>query len=229
MKKRFQAIKEHFEKEAALFDQFFFKVMPRYEEMLQALIAALPFDKKDKLRIVDLGCGTGNLTEKLIQVYPGASITCIDLAENMLKMAKSKLKDHPNIRFWLGDVRRFDYQENYDLIVASMVLHHVEGREKPRFYRRLYQALSKRGVFFCIDIFVSSNDHLQKLCMDKWKTFMQANGLPLKRINEMIMRHQKEDRPVVFADELKIMRQAGFSCVEVILKHYNFALYGGRK
>jgi len=58
---------------------------------------------------------------------------------------------------------------------------------------------------------------------------MSTNRLPRKKINEMISRHQREDRPVVFEDELDIMRKARFSCVDVILKHYNFAVYGGQK
>lgn len=229
MKTRFEAIREHFEKEAAVFDQSFFKVMPRYEEMMQALIDALPFERKEKLKIIDLGCGTGNLSKKLMLTYPNAHITCIDMAENMITMAKSKLKKYRNVTFWLGDMRDFEYKEQFDLIAASMVLHHVEGKDKPRFYQELYNSLSKRGVFFCIDIFLSSNNHLQELFIDKWKAFMSANGLPLEKISDMILRHQREDRPVLFTDELSIMRRAGFRCIDVILKHYNFAVYGAIK
>lgn len=226
---RIERIKEHFEKEATVFDRLFFKVMPRYQEMMQAVVDAIPFDKNDRLRIADLGCGTGNLTQRLVSAYPHAHITCIDMAENMLKMARAKLKRNPHVSFWRGDIRDFDYQTKYDVIVASMVLHHIEGRDKPRFYRKLYRALSRGGVFLCIDIFISSDSRLQKLYMDKWKRFMKANGLSLKKTNEMIARHEREDRPVPFETELAMLREAGFRCVEIILKHYNFAAYGGAK
>ncbi len=229
MENRIKAIKEHFEKEAAVFDTLFFKVMPRYEEMMQALIDALPFRSKDKIKILDLGCGTGNLSQKLLLAYPNARISCVDMAENMLKMAKAKLKGSRNVLFWQGDVRDLSCREKYDCIVSSMVLHHVEGREKPRLYRKLRNCLPKGGVFLCVDIFLSSNRHLQELYMDKWKEFMRANGLPEKKVNNMLRRHQKEDRPVVFTEELEILRRAGFKEVDVILKHYNFAVYGGMK
>jgi tRNA (cmo5U34)-methyltransferase len=229
MKNRFEVIRQHFEKEAILFDKFFFKVAPHYEKMMSALIDALPFKKQDRLKVLDLGCGTGNLSKKIISAYPNAMITCVDMAENMLKMARAKLKDNNNIKFWLGDIRDFDYSEKYDAIVASLVLHHVERRDKLRFYRKIQNALSKKGIFLCMDIFLSSNMHLQKLHMDKWKEFMRRNALPIKKINDMIRRHHREDRPVVFEDELNIMRKAGFKQVEVIMKQYNFALYGGGK
>lgn len=228
MKKRLEAIKQHFEKEAANFDKFFFKVAPHYEEMMNALMDVLPFKKRDRLNVLDLGCGTGNLSRRIISVYPRAGITCVDMAENMLKMAKAKLEDS-NVKFWLGDIRDFDFSGKYDVIVASLVLHHIEKRDKPRFYRKIHDALSKKGIFLCIDIFISSDRNLQRLHMGKWKEFMRTNGLPVKKIDDMIRRHQREDRPVVFEDELNIMHKAGFKHVDVILKHYNFALYGGGK
>jgi len=226
--KRFAMIKEHFENEAALFDKMFFKIMPRYQEMMGALIEAIPFSKNDRLRIIDLGCGTGNLTQKIISAYPRARVTCADMAENMLKMAQAKLKNKRNVSFWLGDIRDFDYSGKYDVIVASMVLHHIEKKEKTRFYRKVYRALANGGVFYIMDIFLSPDSHLQELYMDKWKAFMKANGLPAKRTDDMIARHQREDRPVVFEDELSILRKAGFSKVDVVLKYYNFAVYGGK-
>ena len=228
-KGRFALIRQHFEKEAAGFDRLFFKVMPRYEEMMQALVDALPFDRKERVRILDLGCGTGNLSKRLIRAFPFSRITCVDMAENMLAMARLKLKTNRNVSFWQGDIREFGFKQKYDVIVASMVLHHIEGKDKPRLYRTMRDSLSKDGVFFCIDIFLSPDRHLQKLYMDKWKAFMRASGLDVKKTDEMIARHQREDRPVVFKDELDIMRKAGFRNVDVVLKHYNFAVYGGSR
>jgi len=226
---RYKKIKEHFEKEAVVFDKIFFKIMPRYQEMMGAIIEAIPFSRRDKLRVIDLGCGTGNLARKIISAYLNARVTCVDMAENMLKMAKAKLKSKPNVNFWLGDIRNFDYSGKYDVITASLVLHHIEKKDKLKFYRKLRDSLSKGGVFYIIDIFITPDDYLQKLYMDKWKAFMKTNGLPMKKVNDMIARHQREDRPVVFEDELSIMRKAGFKQVNVILKQYNFAAYGGKK
>jgi len=229
MRKRFEVIKDHFEKEAAVFDSFFFKVMPDYEEMLQALTDALPFRRKDRLKIIDLGCGTGNLSRKIIKTYPNARVICLDMAENMIKMAKAKLKEGPNVSYWQGDIQKFSYGTNYNAILSSMVLHHIEGKDKPGFYRKLYKALSKGGVFFNIDILLASNRHLQTMYQDKWKDFMKKSGLPKHKVNDMLARHAREDRPVSFEEEMAIMQKTGFKCVDVVMKKYNFTLYGGIK
>ena len=227
-KDRFGRIKAHFEKEAAVFDELFFKIMPRYEEMMRALVESLPFPRNDRFKIIDLGCGTGNLSRKILAAHPKASLTCIDLAEKMLAMARAKIGKSRQVSFRQGDIRDFDYSSKYDAIVSSMALHHVERKEKPHFYRKLHNALRRGGIFYAIDIFVSSSSHLQRLFLKQWKAYMKQQGLPAEKINEMMRRHRREDRAVCLADELGIMRRAGFVDVEVVLKHHNFALYGAR-
>ncbi|MDD3346051.1 MAG: class I SAM-dependent methyltransferase, partial [Candidatus Omnitrophica bacterium] len=209
------------------FDRVFFKIMPCYHEMMKALVDAIPFSRGRRIRVVDLGCGTGNLSREIISAYPHTRLTCVDMAENMIKMAESKLAKEKNVDFFLGDIRDFAFPEKCHAIVSSMVLHHIEKKDKLEFYRKLNRSLSKGGGFYVIDIFLASDSHLQSMYMDNWKAFMKGNGFSSRRINYTLARHRSEDRPVVLEDELSIMRKAGFVKTEVILKRYNFALYRG--
>lgn len=226
---RMQLIREHFEKEAAVFDRLFFRVMPRYEEMMRAVVEAVPYHRGDRLRILDLGCGTGNLSRCFAAAFPRAQITCVDMAEKMLEMARAKLAGVRAVSFWHGDLRDFDYSPGYDVIAASMALHHIEGGEKPRFYRNLYRALPPGGVFLCIDIFVSPIPRIQELYLARWREFMEGRRLPARKIAEMLRRHAREDRPVALTDELAILRGAGFQSVDLIVKQYGFAAYCAAK
>ncbi len=227
MIRRFEEIREHFEKEASIFDAFFFKVMPGYDAMTQALAESLPFPRRRRIEVIDLGCGTGNLAARVLASFPSAHVTCVDMAQNMLTMAKAKLA-HRKVSFHQADIREFPLGR-YDAVVSSMALHHIEGREKPAFYRRLFRALEPGGVFRAIDIFTGCTPRLQGLFMDKWRGYMRAQGVPASKIGEIIRRHQREDRPVRFPDELKMLEAAGFGCVDVLKKEFNFAVYGGMK
>lgn len=222
---RMQLIRRHFEREAADFDRLFLRVMPRYEEMTRAVVESVPYRRGDRLRILDLGCGTGNFSRSLAAAFPRARITCVDIAGKMLDMARAKLAGVRGVSFRQCDLRDFDYGPGFDVIAASMALHHIEGAQKPRFYRTLNRALPPGGVFLCIDIFVSPLAAVQRLCIRRWREFMESGRLPKLKIAETLRRHAAEDRPAALMDELEILRGAGFQEIDVIVKHYCFAAY----
>lgn len=227
MTNRFKQIKDHFEQEAAHFDKMFFRVVPYYEEAMEAIVAAFPFKKTAKPRIIDMGCGTGNLTKKIATAYPKAEIICLDMAENMLKMSKAKLSKYPNITYWQGDIRDFDFKGKYDAIVSSLVMHHVEKKGKLQFYKKLHKVLRPGGIFYNFDILTSGNKPVNDLLYDNWKDYMGHSGLSPAKYNEMIRRHKVEDRPVTFEEEMNLLQKAGFKHVDVLWRRIQLGtVYG---
>lgn len=226
--KRMKEIKRHFEREAKIFDRHFYKVAPFYREAIEALVTVLPPGNGNKLRIIDLGCGTGNITIAVKKKYPAAHVICIDFAENMINLAKAKLKKYRDVEFWAGDMRDYDYRNGCNAVVSSLVLHHIEGREKKEFYAQIYDALPKGGLFYMADFVLPSSIRLEKVFVGKWVEFMKKS-LTSKQIAATLIKHKREDRPAKLIDELDILRETGFKNVDVIWKRYNFAIYGGEK
>jgi len=223
--KRMLEIKRHFEREAKRFDKCFFKVAPFYREAIEALVLSLPFKNSRKLKIIDLGCGTGNITMAVKERYPDASVVCIDLARNMLDLARAKLKKYGNIEYWSGDIRDYDYTGKCDAVISSLVLHHLEKTDKKEFYRKIHNALPSNGVFYIADFLLPSSDYLAKVYIDQWKRFMTKSLSPAQ-IAKTLANHKREDRPAELMFELDLLRKTGFKKVDVIWKHYNFCVYG---
>jgi len=226
--KRFRTIKAHFERVAKVFDENFFKIAPFYRETIEALVEALPFSPFKKIRVIDLGCGTGNITQALLKRFPRAQVICVDLAEQMIAIAKMKLSGSKNVVYWNGDVRYFPYEGKYDAIIGSLVLHHVEEKEKTAFYRKMFNALTPGGVFYTADIVFGSNPYLQDLYLERWKRFMRKN-LSARQITATLQKHRREDRPCTLMDELAMLRRAGFKDIDVLWKQHYFCIYGGVK
>ncbi len=133
-------IKMHFEKEASEFDQIILKLIPYYNEMISALIAAIPFEASAKIKVIDLGCGTGSIANKVKETFPNAQVTCVDLAENMIEIAKTKLSLYSDVRYQVSDFYRFDFSDRYDVVISSLALHHlINDEDKQGFYSRIYQ------------------------------------------------------------------------------------------
>jgi len=72
--------------------------------------------------IIDLGCGTGLLSAKLLQRYPAASLVGIDLATGMVEHCRRHLGTNPRARFVTGDVEdRGSLVSQANLIASSCV------------------------------------------------------------------------------------------------------------
>ena len=67
------------------------RAVPRYREMLSTMLHYLPIDFTP-IKILELGCGTGNLTEYIINKYPGSELTVVDISANILEECKLRFK-----------------------------------------------------------------------------------------------------------------------------------------
>lgn len=222
-------IKQHFEEEAKEFDQIILRLIPFYEEMINALVLAIPFKKASPIKVIDLGCGTGTVARRIKEEFPNARITCLDLAENMIKMAKIKMQGHDDIAYVVADFCDFEF-DKYDAVVSSLALHHlVTDEDKKQFYKKVFDGLSDGGVFYNADVILGSSDYLEKVYMSKWREFMSRN-VSLEEIEEKwIPKHYEEDRPARLIDHLKWLEDVGFVDIDVIWKYYKGAVYGGAK
>lgn len=76
-------------------------------------------------RIIDLGCGTGDLTFEISR--SGAEVTGIDLSESMIAKAKTK---YPGLRFEVGDAEQLGSADPVDAVFSNAALHWIKNAGK---------------------------------------------------------------------------------------------------
>jgi len=103
------------------------------------LVARIP--DIDARRIVDLGCGTGNLTALLARRWPEADVTGIDSSEEMIDRARH---DHPSITWTVDGIEAWQPDGRLDLIFSNAALHWVDNHQ--RLFGRLRSFLADNGV-----------------------------------------------------------------------------------
>lgn len=151
-------VRSYFEQESDSFDEDIHFIVPNYEEMLDALFIGFSFDKSLPINVVDVGCGTGSVTQRLKQHYPHAFVTCLDISERMLNIARSRLSSETNIHYQLADFEEYEMDNSYDVVISSLALHHSNSDEaKIRFYEKVLKALVPGGFFYNADIVLGSS------------------------------------------------------------------------
>lgn len=116
--------------------------------------------------ILDIGVGTGFLTEVLMQHFPQAHYTLNDLAPNMLEVAAKKFESNANVQFLLGDaeMRNFDDAE---LIVSNFAF---------QWFKNLENSLNNLWTRTKVMAFSTLSDD----SFASWKILHQELGLPCK-------------------------------------------------
>ena len=122
MKAKEKSLK-HFDSSAAeydsSFDGRFVKVM--YQPLLEEL------KKEEKGKLLDVGCGTGNVLCKLINGR--RELYGIDLSENMVEESRKRLKGDADVK--IADAEHIPYMDNmFDTLVCNASFHHYPHPEK---------------------------------------------------------------------------------------------------
>ncbi|WP_336788488.1 class I SAM-dependent methyltransferase [Paenibacillus sp. MMO-177] len=104
-------------------------------------------------RILDLGCGTGTLTILLKQTYPKAEVTGIDIDPKVLQIAERKAENMGmDITFNQGIAFELPYSNNsFDLIVTSLMFHHLTLENKLRTLHEIFRVLKPQGEIHIAD------------------------------------------------------------------------------
>ena len=105
---------------------------------------------KENPDILDIGAGTGLLSGFLMEKYPKASLTPIDLSKKMLDIAKDRFISNSNVNYIIGDYSKYDFVEKYDLVVSALSIHHLEDEEKKEFYKKVTLCLNKVGFLLTL-------------------------------------------------------------------------------
>lgn len=138
----------HFSKNASTYNQY----AHVQKNMGDVLIEFMLQSNKDILKaknILEIGCGTGYLTRALLELFPFAHITAVDIAPGMITEAQSKIKNS-SVKFICGDIEEIDLNNTYDIIISNATVQWFN--HMPITIKKLYASLNPNGML-CFSTF----------------------------------------------------------------------------
>jgi tRNA (cmo5U34)-methyltransferase len=202
------------------------KLIPCFDDFY-AIAVSLAELKTDTPRILDLGAGTGLMSSFLLQRYPKARITLIDISEGMLNVAKLRFKDNPNVTFITADYTKYEYTDCYDLVISSLSIHHLEDQEKKQLYKKIFSVMHNKSLFINADQVLGSTPQLDALYKSDWRSKIEASGLTEGELTAAYERTNL-DKMATLDQQLTWLKEIGFADVDCIYKHYNFVVMFAR-
>jgi tRNA (cmo5U34)-methyltransferase len=183
--------------------------------------------------LLDIGCGAGNYTLKLLQYVPLRSVTLVDLSRPMLDRAVERIHaaaPSAAVTAIHADIRETALPEAaFDVAVAAATLHHLrEESEWQRVFAAVYGALVTGGSFWISDIVSHTSAAVQELMWQRYGEYLSAlRGAEYR--DRVFAYIEAEDTPRPLYWQLDLLARTGFRDVDVLHKNTCFAAFGGLK
>jgi tRNA (cmo5U34)-methyltransferase len=184
------------------------------------------------LHVLDIGCGAGNYTLKLLELVPELNVTLVDLSRPMLDRALQRISEATtaNVTSIQADIRKVRLGEaRFDIILAAAVFHHLRtDAEWHDVFAKCYAALRPGGSLWISDLIEHSTRAVQALMWERYGAYL--TGLKDEAYRDHVFAYiEKEDTPRPLPYQIDLLRSVGFKTVEVLHKNGCFAAFGAIK
>jgi tRNA (cmo5U34)-methyltransferase len=180
-------------------------------------------------RVLDIGCGAGNNTLKLLQLVSPVDCDLVDLSSPMLAKACERIGavNQGIIRTFQGDFREVVLPEaGYDVILAAAVLHHLrdDGDWESAFHK-LYRLTAPGGSVWITDLVSHETGSVHAMMWERYGEYLRSIGGEALR-SKVFTYIDEEDSPRPVTYQLELLRRVGFDQVELLHKNACFAAFG---
>ena len=218
--------------------------IPLAREQIDVMLRLVEAGESRVESFADLGCGNGVLSLALLERYPNAIATLVDLSEPMIEAASSHLAgQEPNCRFvtsdlsdseWVGQVAD---KAPFDVVVSGYAIHHLQDQRKRELYAEVFGLLRPGGLFLNTDSVKSETPWIESIFNDLLIDSLNDHHLRLgsgKSRDEVAQEYvYSPDRAANKLARVEVqcewLRQCGFEDVDCYFKILELAMFGGRR
>jgi tRNA (cmo5U34)-methyltransferase len=229
-----QQIRERFDKDTARFSNLETGQQTTIDAPLTMDLCteAAKYATPHARELLDIGCGAGNYTLKMLTKVPDLNCTLNDLSMPMLQKAKERVTPQTTGKVTLiqDDMRNLDLPANhFDIILAAATLHHLRDDEDwELMFTKIYKTLKPGGSCWISDLIAHHSDTITKLFEDQYSAYLDTLGGPEYRQKVLDYVHY-EDTPRSLNFQLALLAKVGFTKIDILHKHSSFAAFGAIK
>ncbi|CAN5708810.1 class I SAM-dependent methyltransferase [soil metagenome] len=227
------SIRDNFDAVAGSYDRELRQFIPDFEEFYDAVLGFVPFESDVEVRVLDLGAGTGVLSEMVAERFPRGTVTLVDFSEKMLDVARQRLAGRGDrFRFVVADYLEEPFPEQYDLVVSALSIHHLENKDKQKLFRKIQDSLAPGGFFVCADQTLGVTPEIEERYREDLVRRVRKTGVEeqaLDRFAEKMKESKSHTFEASLMDQLSWLAEADFEAVDCFYKRGRFVVYGGYK
>lgn len=203
---------------------------------LDLMASAIPFPRDATLRVLDLGCGPGDVGRAIHARYPRSQIDCIDRDIFLISMCIGiNRRDGLVARHFVRDLWEPDWhrglEAGYDVVAIANALHWLDARRVSEIFQDVFRLLRADGVFVFVeparneDIFAAGfaewKSHQQpRYRRENWERFWSRANAILGYDHTKLLgsRRSHLDEGLSVHGWIQMLEDAGFESCDVLLR-----------
>ena len=228
-----ETVREAFERLSTEYDRRFPRIIPRYHDFHGVVIRRVLEHVRHRGQSgtwIELGCGTGELSRRLLEAVPDLVLHAVDLSPAMVERAREKLARWADqVTLAVGNFLTAPLPAGAEGAVSALAVHHLEPDEKRMLFARLAGTLEPGGLFVLADAVAGDDPRAEASYEAVWVEHMSDAGLSEEEIEAVLEDHRRNDRFSRLDEQMAWLREAGFTRVECLWKHYLLAVVSAER
>ncbi|MGO9488389.1 MAG: class I SAM-dependent methyltransferase [Solirubrobacteraceae bacterium] len=215
---------EAFSRHAPEYDAQRRAIVPCFEEFYGTAAELVSLRGGQVRRVLDLGAGTGLLSEAVLARHPDAELVLLDGSEEMLARAGERLGS--SARMVLADLRAELPAGPFDAVVSSLAIHHLEQPDQLALYERIPAVLRPGGVFVNAEHIAAPTSWLERVSRERWREAAMAAGASAEEVAASDERMEL-NRCATVATQLEWLARSGLQDCDCFFKELHFVVLAG--
>ena len=216
-------IEEQFNLIADEYDSNRKKFIPCFDDYYKNTTRFIASNIAKPKRILDLGAGTGLLSYFWYQHYPTSEYVLIDIADEMLNVARKRFDGVDNVSYQTMDYSDELPNGEFDIVSSALSIHHLENEDKEKLFLRIYNKLPSGGLFVNYDQFCAGDTEMNNWFNSYWESQLEHSGLTGKDI-ELWKERRKLDKECSVEEEIKMLYKCNFKNVKCVYSYQKFSV-----
>lgn len=201
---------------AVEYDTNITKTMPFYNTFHDKVISLVEIVKPEAQSWLDTGCGSGTFVAKAMKKFSHTNFLLADPSSAMLEITKEKLMDK-NCQFFLCGTDELNLPEESLDVISAILAHHYYSSltAKRSAVANCFRMLKAGGIYVNFESFKPASEQGMWIALECWRRAQIAAGKEEKEVEKHLNRCGTEFFPVTLDDHMQLLKESGFSVVEL--------------
>ena len=211
--------------------------VPKRNEILSIISKLATVYISEEPKILDLGCGYGDVTAGILELKPNSYAYLIDFSDEMIRLCRDRFEKNPNVHIIKHnlneDILAATSERKFDSVVSCFALHHIAFEKRVGLYSSIREILKTDGLFINRDLFRCESPDI-----NQWEFDTRVESILCRMRDKMgivksfdefrktRIEHEKrmDDKPGTIWEMQNDMRRAGFRYVDCLWKSRSCAI-----